>query len=112
MAHALAVKAAELMDSGRYDEAEPLINGLKAEGVEIALNAVDAAARAFGGEGYSDRVDIGDRLRDLNGLRIADGATDVMRSSVVSDRFGREFWEMAIQRRGQPKGESSESVTE
>lgn len=57
--------------------------------------AVDAAARAFGGEGFSDLVDIGDRLRDLNGLRIADGATDVMRSAVVRDEFGREFWDMA-----------------
>jgi alkylation response protein AidB-like acyl-CoA dehydrogenase len=112
MAHALAVNAAKLLDEGNYDEAEPLINGLKAEGVEIALNAVDAAARAFGGEGYSDRVDIGDRLRDLNGLRIADGATDVMRSSVVSSRFGREFWEMAIQRRDEQRQEEFRNPTE
>jgi alkylation response protein AidB-like acyl-CoA dehydrogenase len=95
MAHSLAIRAAKLLDEGKYSEAEPLINGLKAEGVEIALNAVDAAARAFGGEGFSDLVDIGDRLRDLNGLRIADGATDVMRSAVVRDEFGREFWDMA-----------------
>ncbi|MCA9129335.1 MAG: acyl-CoA dehydrogenase [Planctomycetales bacterium] len=97
MAHALAVQAAKLIDEDRYSEAEPLINGLKAEGVEIALKAVDAAARAFGGEGYSDLVDIGDRLRDLNGLRIADGTTDVMRSAVVRSQFGREFWDMANQ---------------
>ena len=95
-----------------YKDAAPLISGLKAEGVEIALNAVDAAARAFGGEGYSDRVDIGDRLRDLNGLRIADGATDVMRSSVVSDRFGREFWEMAIQGRERKNDEASQGQTD
>ena len=55
MAHALAVNAARLLDEGNYDEAEPLINGLKVEGVAVALNALDAAARAFGGEGYSDR---------------------------------------------------------
>jgi alkylation response protein AidB-like acyl-CoA dehydrogenase len=97
MAHALAVQAAKLIDEDRYSEAEPLINGLKAEGVEIALKAVDAAARAFGGEGYSDLVDIGDRLQDLNGLRIADGTTDVMRSAVVRSQFGREFWDMATQ---------------
>ncbi|MBL8813963.1 MAG: acyl-CoA dehydrogenase [Planctomycetaceae bacterium] len=112
MAHALAVNAAKLLDDGNYKEAAPLINGLKAEGVEIALSAVDAAARAFGGEGYSDRVDIGDRLRDLNGLRIADGATDVMRSSVVSDKFGREFWEMAIQRREREKDDTSHGLTD
>lgn len=96
-AHALAKEAAELIDRGEYANARPLICGLKAEGVEIALNAVDAAARAFGGEGYSNRVDLGDRLRDLNGLRIADGTTDVMRMEVVRQTFGEEFWEMAIE---------------
>jgi alkylation response protein AidB-like acyl-CoA dehydrogenase len=68
MAYALAREAAELLDKGQYDEARPLINGLKAEGVEVALKAVDAATRAFGGEGYSNLVDLGDRLRDLYGF--------------------------------------------
>lgn len=98
MAHNLAQRAAQLLDSGEYEEADVLINGLKAEGVEIALAAVDSAVRAFGGEGYSARVDLGNRLRDLNGLRIADGTTDVMRSSVVAKVYGKEFWEMAIER--------------
>jgi alkylation response protein AidB-like acyl-CoA dehydrogenase len=107
MAHALAVRAAKLLDQSNYDDAEVLINGLKAEGVEIALSAVDAAARAFGGEGYSDLVDIGDRLRDLNGLRIADGTTDVMRSAVVKDEYGREFWDMAIKVESKPGPKAS-----
>lgn len=38
MAIALAREAAALIDRGDYDAAEPLIDGLKAEGVEIALN--------------------------------------------------------------------------
>ena len=108
MAHSLAIRAAKLLDEGKYSEAEPLINGLKAEGVEIALMAVDAAARAFGGEGFSELVDIGDRLRDLNGLRIADGATDVMRSAVVRDEFGREFWDMATKGSFNRAGQESE----
>jgi alkylation response protein AidB-like acyl-CoA dehydrogenase len=83
MARALTKEAARLIDQGNYEAARPLVNGLKAEGVEIALEAVDAAVRAFGAEGYSTRVDLGDRLRDLNGLRIADGTTDVMRMDVV-----------------------------
>lgn len=83
MAFALAKEAAELIDRGQYREARGIVCGIKAEGVEIALNAVDAATRAYGGEGYSTRVDLGDRLRDLNGLRIADGTTDVMRMEVV-----------------------------
>lgn len=99
MAHALAREAAELIDRGDYRTAQPLIDGIKAEGVEMSLRAVDAAVRAFGGEGYSTSVDLGDRLKDLNGLRIADGTTDVMRMEVVRHAFGREFWEMAVQRR-------------
>lgn len=97
MALALAREAAELLDRGDYKTAEPLIDGLKGEGVEMALRAVDAATRAFGGEGYSTRVDLGDRLKDLNGLRIADGTTDVMRMMVVRKVYGEAFWEMAVQ---------------
>lgn len=99
MARALAREAAELIDKGDYKSARPLICGLKAEGVEIALKAVDAATRAFGGEGYSEMVDLGDRLRDLNGLRIADGTTDVMRMEVVRRLYGDEFWQMAIEKK-------------
>jgi alkylation response protein AidB-like acyl-CoA dehydrogenase len=97
MAYALAEKAAAVIDNGDYHGARAAICGLKAEGVEIALCAVDAATRAFGGEGYSHLVDLGDRLRDLNGLRIADGTTDVMRMDVVRQKYGEEFWKMAIE---------------
>jgi alkylation response protein AidB-like acyl-CoA dehydrogenase len=97
MAYALAREAALRIDRGDYGkETRALICGIKAEGVEIALKATDAATRAFGGEGYSNLVDLGDRLRDLNGLRIADGTTDVMRMEVVRQTYGEEFWEMAI----------------
>jgi alkylation response protein AidB-like acyl-CoA dehydrogenase len=98
MAKSLAREAAQMLDRGEYQSADPIISGLKAEGVEIALQAVDAATRAFGAEGYSDRVDLGDRLQDLNGLRIADGTTDVMRMDVVRTSYknGRELWNMAV----------------
>lgn len=97
MAYSLAREAAALIDDDNYHEARPLINGLKAEGVEISLRAVDAATRAFGGLGYSHLVDLGDRLRDLNGLRIADGTTDVMRMEVVRGTYGEVFWNMAVE---------------
>ena len=96
MAMALAREAAVLIDQGNYDAASPLVNGIKAEGVEIALAAADAAMRAHGALGYSRQVDLGDRVRDLMGLRIADGTTDVMRMEVVRSAFGAEFWTMAI----------------
>lgn len=96
MAMALAREAAELIDQGKYDVASPLVNGIKAEGVEIALAASDAAMRAHGALGYSRQVDLGDRVRDLMGLRIADGTTDVMRMEVVRSAYGSDLWRMAI----------------
>lgn len=96
MAISLAHEAAELIDAGDYKAASPLVNGLKAEGVEIALAAADAAMRAHGAMGYSREVDLGDRVRDLMGLRIADGTTDVMRMTVVKEKFGSELWKMAV----------------
>jgi len=96
MAMALAREAAELIDRGNYEAASPLVNGLKAEGVEIALAASDSAMRAHGALGYSRQVDLGDRVRDLMGLRIADGTTDVMRMQVVRELYGDEYWDMAI----------------
>jgi alkylation response protein AidB-like acyl-CoA dehydrogenase len=96
MALALAREAARLYDRGDYDAAEPLVNGIKAEGVEIALAACDEAMRAHGALGYSREVDLGDRVRDLMGLRIADGTTDVMRMTVVREKYGFDLWEMSI----------------
>lgn len=95
MAAALAQEAARLYDQGNYEAAKPLVNGIKAEGVEIALAACDAAMRAHGAVGYSREVDLGDRVRDLMGLRIADGTTDVMRMTVVRENYGFDLWEMS-----------------
>tara|TARA_R110002111_G_scaffold260867_1_gene332923 strand:- start:37050 stop:39026 length:1977 start_codon:yes stop_codon:yes gene_type:complete len=96
MAAALARESARLYDQGNYEAAEPLVNGIKAEGVEIALAACDAAMRAHGAVGYSREVDLGDRVRDLMGLRIADGTTDVMRMTVVREKYGFDLWEMSV----------------
>jgi alkylation response protein AidB-like acyl-CoA dehydrogenase len=107
MAFALAKELAGRIDREDFsDETRGLICGLKAEGVETSIRAVDAAMRAFGGEGYSTRVDLGQRLSDLQGLRIADGTTDVMRMEVVRNIYGREFWEMAIETKQPNKAEN------
>lgn len=96
MASSLVEKAAKLLDEGRYAEAEPLVAMAKAEGVEFALRAADDAMKAFGAEGYTDGVDLAQRKRDLEGLRIADGTTDVMRQDVVRKVYGEDFWRMAM----------------
>lgn len=108
MAMALSREAAELIDQGNYDAASPLINGIKAEAVEIALAASDSAMRAHGALGYSRQVDLGDRVRDLMGLRIADGTTDVMRMEVVRSAYSPELWKMAV--RGFKPDTQSEAI--
>ncbi|MGC4005257.1 MAG: hypothetical protein QM811_19915 [Pirellulales bacterium] len=58
----------------------------------------------YGGEGYSDRVDLSQRLHDLNGLRIADGTTDVMRMTVVrqnSREKGERLWDLSVKGKSQ-----------
>jgi alkylation response protein AidB-like acyl-CoA dehydrogenase len=112
MAFTQTKEAARLLDAGMVKDRKvrAMICGLKAEGVEIALQAVDAAMRAFGGEGYSTNVDLGDRYKDLLGLRIADGTTDVMRMEVVRQTYGKEFWEMAVS--GENKSLPSSKVSE
>ncbi|QGJ68614.1 Butyryl-CoA dehydrogenase [Planctomycetales bacterium 10988] len=108
MALALAREAARLYDRGDFDAAEPLVNGIKAEGVEIALAACDEAMRAHGALGYSRDVDLGDRVRDLMGLRIADGTTDVMRMTVVREEYGFDLWEMSVRSYSNATSETGE----
>jgi len=53
--------------------------------------------------GYSRDVDLGDRVRNLMGLCIADGTTDVMRMTVVRDAYGHDPWNMAIETNTPPE---------
>ena len=70
----------------------------KAEAVEVALSAVDWCMRVYAAKGYSTQVDIEKRFRDLLGLRIADGTTDVLRTQVARAILGNDLYEMALGR--------------
>ena len=97
MAALLVKEAANLIDQERYPEAIPLVAMAKGEGVEWALQAADFAMELHGAEGYSPELsDLGQRVRDLQGLRIADGTTHIMRQEVVRHFYGDDFWDMAI----------------
>ncbi len=92
----LAKDAAAAIDAGDEETAAMRVPMLKAEGLVWAEDAADFAMRVFGARGYSpDSTDLGQRVFDLKGLRIADGATDVMRSEVVRRVWGDDFWQMA-----------------
>jgi len=93
----LVAHGADLLDQGKFDEATAVIAMVKGEGVEWALEAADFAMKAFGAAGYSPNLtDLGQRVHDLQGLRIADGTTDIMRQQVVRSTYGDDFWSMAV----------------
>lgn len=92
----LVQDAAKKIDQGKYEEAIPLVAMAKGEGVEWALRAADFAMELFGAQGYSGDVDLAQRVADLQGLRIADGTTHVMRQEVVRSIYGDDFWQMIM----------------
>jgi alkylation response protein AidB-like acyl-CoA dehydrogenase len=70
----------------------------KAEAVEVALDAADWAMRVHGAKGFTQQLDIEKRVRDLYGLRVADGATDVLRGQVAREILGEEIYAMSLGR--------------
>ncbi|MFM8313770.1 MAG: acyl-CoA dehydrogenase family protein [Deltaproteobacteria bacterium] len=98
-------RAAQLYDEGKWEEADELATAAKSEGVEFAHQAAEYALKTHGAQGYSDELDLEKRVRDLLGLTIADGASDVLMSSYVRKKFGKPFWDIPFGRpkeKGQP----------
>jgi alkylation response protein AidB-like acyl-CoA dehydrogenase len=71
---------------------------VKAEVVEIALDASDWAMKVHGAKGYTDSLDIEKRVRDLMGLRLADGTTDVLRGQVARKLLGEDLYAITLGR--------------
>jgi alkylation response protein AidB-like acyl-CoA dehydrogenase len=74
----------------------------KAEGLEAAIAATDWAMRVHGAAGYEATTGIEKRYRDLLGLRVADGTTDVLRGQVARSILGEDLYEMSLNRGGTP----------
>lgn len=74
----------------------------KAEGIEAAIFAVDWAMRVHGANGYDTDTGLEKRYRDLLGLRVADGTTDVLRGQVARAILGEHLYELSLNR--EPKG--------
>ena len=70
----------------------------KAEAVEIALDATQWAMTVFGAEGYHSELGLEKRYRDLAGLRIADGTTDVLRGQVARAFLGERLYQLSLNR--------------
>ncbi|MFN6509580.1 acyl-CoA dehydrogenase [Xanthomonas translucens pv. translucens] len=70
----------------------------KAESVEASLAAVQWSMLVHGAYGYSAEAHLEKSLRDLLGLRIADGTTDVLRGQVARGILGEELYSLSIGR--------------
>jgi len=85
----------------RLDRKEPVRAAAamtKAEAIEAAIAAVEWAMQVHGAAGYCAHSDLEKRLRDLLGLRIADGTTDVLRTEVARSLLGEDLYEMTLGR--------------
>lgn len=87
-------RAAQLYDEGKIDEADEIANAAKSWGVEKAHEAAQYAVKTHGAQGYSNELDLSQRVNDFLGLTIADGASDVLMSSYVRKVFGKPFWDI------------------
>lgn len=94
-------RAAELYDQGKIDEADEIATAAKSWGVERAHDAAEYALKAHGAQGYSKELDLEKRVRDLMGLTIADGTSDVLMSNYVRKVYGKPFWDIPFGNRKQ-----------
>lgn len=70
----------------------------KAESVEAAIASTQWSMLAHGAYGYSAEANLEKTMRDLLGLRIADGTTDVLRGQVARGLLGEDLYALSIGR--------------
>ncbi|KHK52068.1 hypothetical protein PI87_19740 [Ralstonia sp. A12] len=96
MAWLLINEAASRIDGGHDSYVDAAM--AKAEAVEICLEAVQWSMQVHGAHGYSVVAGLEKTLRDLLGLRIADGTTDVLRGQVARGLLSEELYARSIGR--------------
>jgi len=96
MAWLLVEDVAGQIDTRRWPYADAAM--LKAEALEMAIGSTEWAMATFGGAGYDCAVGLEKRHRDLLGLRVADGTTDVLRAQVARSFLGNELYQLSLNR--------------
>jgi alkylation response protein AidB-like acyl-CoA dehydrogenase len=96
MAWLLVDDVAQRIDSKRASVADGAM--VKAEALEAAIAAVEWSMTVLGGAGYVVDTGLEKRYRDMRGLRIADGTTDVLRGQVARALLGERLYELSLNR--------------
>lgn len=71
----------------------------KAESIEASIAAAEWAMLVHGAEGYAVNSGLGKICRDLLGLRVADGSTDVLRGQVARGLLGEQLYSQSLGRK-------------
>ncbi|MFQ5827625.1 MAG: acyl-CoA dehydrogenase family protein [Candidatus Methylomirabilia bacterium] len=88
-ARLLAYKCLWLKDQGLPHTRESAMS--KWLGPKAAVDAIHACLLLHGHYGYNQELPLEQRLRDVIGLEIGDGAPEIMKGLVAREVYGREF---------------------
>lgn len=100
MAWLLVHSTAQRLDRRAYCYVDAAM--AKAESLEVAIAAVQWAMLIHGAEGYCADLGLEKVLRDLMGLRIADGTPDVLRGQVARGLLGETLYSESLGRQAVP----------
>lgn len=89
------------MEEGKEIDATTMAAGAKGLFIKQAFDAVEFSTTTHGASGYDLENDLMGRLWDLQGLKIADGSSDVMNSEYVKRIYGKDMWNFAFSEGGQ-----------
>ncbi|MGH2501775.1 MAG: acyl-CoA dehydrogenase family protein, partial [Ktedonobacterales bacterium] len=87
-ARLLTYRAAWLKDQGQTVTRETSIAKLYA--TEAAARAADAAVTLHGSRGYSNEYPVERYLRDIKGMQIYEGASNIQRIIIARELIGRD----------------------
>jgi alkylation response protein AidB-like acyl-CoA dehydrogenase len=96
MASLLVDRVAADIDAHRWPVFDAAM--AKAEAVEAAIAATEWGMSTFGAAGYEVACGLEKRYRDLLGLRIADGTTDLLRGQVARAFLGEQLYALSLNR--------------
>lgn len=96
MAWLLVDDVARRLDANRASVADGAM--AKAEALEVAIAAIEWSMTVFGAASYVADAGLEKRYRDMRGLRIADGTTDVLRGQVARAFLGDRLYELSLNR--------------
>lgn len=92
----LSLKALDVLDNGKTNATEAAM--AKWYATTTAYKAIDDMIQIHGARGYVKDYGLERKLRDVRGLMIADGSTDVLKSSIGRDMLGKDVYNAMLGR--------------